>query len=106
MTALAWFAASLLPVAGIIQAIIRTAPVAATDVQQDAAERAHAVTDEQRANVVVFYALELLEQWTDHLAHETPDRRRWVVAEAVENELAIAVHRHGLTGPTRKAVTA
>lgn len=70
---------------------------------------AHAVTVEQRAQVVVFYALELLEQWTEHLSHKTPDQRYRLVAEAVENELAIAVHRHGLTGltgPTRKAVTA
>ncbi len=72
--------------------------IAATRVQQNAAERSHAVTGEQRAQVLVFYALELLEQWTEHLAHETPDRRHRIIAEAVENELAIAVHRHGLTG--------
>lgn len=80
--------------------------IAATRVQQNAAERAHAVTDEQRAQVVVYYALELLEQWSEHLAHETPDRRYRIVAEAVEDELAVAVHRHGLTGLTRKTVTA
>lgn len=80
--------------------------IAATRVQQDDAERAHAVTGDQRVQVVVYYALELLEQWSEHLAHETPDRRYRIIAEAVENELAIAVHRHGLTGLTRKAVAA
>ncbi len=40
MTALAWFTVSLLPVAGIIQVIIRTAPVGATDVDGTARDGA------------------------------------------------------------------
>lgn len=63
----------------------------------------HRITDDQIGDVYVAVALELLEQWTEHLAHETPDRRYRIIAEAVENELAIAVHRHGFTGLGRSS---